>query len=769
MIAPWFIRQPPLLRSECDALARDFSEMKRDEDAFAQGRLVFTGTILVAIGARNESVRLSLTYPDGFPYARPDVIPLIAEASDAAVVPRFFSARHQMANGSICLFERDISDDPRACITGVAALQRARMWLPHAIRGSFPSELDSRESDLEAHYQRLGDVLLGSLMYGDLVETGELVVVDYRADFRDERYPLLIVTHVESGGIWRSDEKVGRGISPERSSTFWAGAPPDDGRRIRWYALASEPPPIRSSSELAALLFPNDANPLARLKRSFTQDLLVSNAVDVPVRVPARRSGEYEWLFFRFLLRAASQPRRKISGIEQEGVELDFSRPDALDGADPQVLRVHDLRPRSLQVRNQRRIPSYVNEIHIGLAGAGSLGSTCADLLAKAGIGGLRIVDPDWVNAHNTVRHSGGIGAAGLPKSFVVAASVSDHNPHCDISFLNFTSVLKIDESDPFWCSTAILSTIADDSVELALNRMATARGVTVYYLRALRSGSAGRLLRVRPGLDACLECIGHYHSDGDRRALLIPPQDDEVIARECGQPVLAASAADLAIVGGLGIRRLLHELASSGPDNQWVWTSEGIQEIEALRHEYSSASASLPPHARCGICAVGVARRVRVPKAIRAFMLEQAQRHAPNETGGILVGRRIGEIIEIISASEAGPNALSQPARFERDGPYCQVFLEEAARKTPGVDYVGEWHSHPGSSASPSGRDTASFWEIADDADYLTTAPVLIIVAPSVVDERVDWSHTIFPVGGLARTIELEETGEGLDGVNDE
>jgi integrative and conjugative element protein (TIGR02256 family) len=763
VIAPWFVRQPALLRSECDALARDFPELTRDEGAFAQGKLAFVGTVLVGLGARNEEVRLSLEYPDGFPYSRPDVIPLTTDPSGTGRVPRFFSARHQMANGSICLFEREPTDDPRAYVTGVAALRRARTWLPHAIRGSLPTELDNRESDFEAHYQRVGDVLLGPLMYGDLARAGELVVVDYRPGFRDERYPLFIVTHVESGNVWRSEETALRRIGPERPATFWLGAPPADGRRIRWYALDKEPPPVRTSSALAALLFPEDAEPLARLKRSFRRELVVDNAVDVPVRMPARRSGAYEWLFFRFPIRAASQPRRKVSGIAQAGVELDFSRSDALDSALPHVLRVHDLRPRSLQVRNLRRVPADAHEFHIGLAGAGSLGSTCADLLAKAGVGGLRIVDPDLCNVHNAVRHSGGIGAVGFPKPFVVAVSVSDHNPHCDVSFENLASVLNLEESDRFWGATAILSTIADDTVELALNRTATARGVTVYYLRALRSGSAGRLLRVRPGLDACLECIAHYHADGDRRALAIPPQDNEVIARECGQPVLAASAADLAIVGGLGVRQLLHELAGSGANNQWVWTSEGIQEVESLRHAYSSATASLPPHDRCGICAVGVPGRVRVPKSLRAFIVEQARRHAPNETGGILVGRRMGDVIEISLVSDAGPNAVSQLARFERDGPHCQAFLEAAARETPGVDYVGEWHSHPGSSARPSGRDTASFREIADDTDYLTTAPVLIIVAPSATDERVEWSHTIFPVAALARAIELEEAGGSL------
>lgn len=763
MIAPWFVRQPKLLRAECDGLARDFPELARDEHAFAQGRLVFVGHIIVGLGARNESVRLLLAYPDGFPYVRPEIIPLDSSSSAPNYIPRFFSARHQMGTGSICLFEREPSDDPRAYVTGVAALRRARTWLPHAIRGVLPEELDNQESDLEAHYKRAGDVLLGPLMHGDLASSGELVVVDYRPGSRGERYPLFVVTHVESGGIWRSEEASLRRVGLERATEFWQATPPPDARRVRWYALDKEPPPVRTSSELAALIFPGEKGPLAKLKATLSSELHTLNAVDVPVRVPARNGEAHQWLFFRFPLREASQPKQRVNGIAQAGVVLDFTKPDALDESVPHVLRAHDLRHRSLQVRNARRVPVETNTLNLGLAGAGSLGSTCADLLTKAGIASLKIVDPELLNSHNTVRHLGGLGGVGIPKAHVVAVEVGDHNPHCDVSS-EHASVLSLSPADPFWRSSAILSTIADDVVELAFNRDAVARPVTVYYLRALRSGTVGRLLRVRPGVDACLECIAHYHADGDERAIAIPPQDDEVIARECGQPVLASSAADLAIVGGLGVRELLRDLAAPGDTNQWVWTSEGVPSVEVLRRPFSSAAVSLRAHPRCGICMVDLPRRVRVPASVRNFMVEEARRKAPNETGGILVGRRVGEVIEVMFASDAGPNAISHASSFERDGPYCQTFLERVAEGNPGVDYVGEWHSHPGSSATPSARDTLSFQQIAGDPNYLTSTPLLVIVAPSSNDGAVEWSHTVFPIDGLARAVQAEETREDLE-----
>jgi integrative and conjugative element protein (TIGR02256 family) len=138
--------------------------------------------------------------------------------------------------------------------------------------------------------------------------------------------------------------------------------------------------------------------------------------------------------------------------------------------------------------------------------------------------------------------------------------------------------------------------------------------------------------------------------------------------------------------------------------------------------------------------------------------MAELARAASPNETGGILVGRRDGEAVEVLAVSDAGPKAVSSPVHFERDGAHCQAFLERtAAALGEGVDYVGEWHSHPFSSATPSSRDAASFAEIAQDAENFTNAPVLVIVAPHA--EGFDWSFTVFPVDGLSRTIELEQT----------
>ena len=258
--------------------------------------------------------------------------------------------------------------------------------------------------------------------------------------------------------------------------------------------------------------------------------------------------------------------------------------------------------------------------------------------------------------------------------------------------------------------------------------------------------------MRVRPHVDACFECLGHYHASGDGRAVVIPPEREEVITRECGQPVLASSAADLAVVAGLGAREVLFDARSAHEINQWVWTSAEIARHPRLEAPFSRMTAVLKPHPKCAICGVGAPRRVLLSPEIREVMLDLARLHAPNETGGILVGRIKGDRVIVLAASDAGPQAIREPTRFERDGAYCQEFLRAKVTELGGeADYVGEWHSHPGSTAAPSPRDTKSFIEIAADPNILTTAPVLIIVAPRGA-ASVEWSATVFPVAAVGR-----------------
>jgi integrative and conjugative element protein (TIGR02256 family) len=117
------------------------------------------------------------------------------------------------------------------------------------------------------------------------------------------------------------------------------------------------------------------------------------------------------------------------------------------------------------------------------------------------------------------------------------------------------------------------------------------------------------------------------------------------------------------------------------------------------------------------------------------AFMEGESASSPRTETGGVIAGRgslEAGEI-HVTHASEPGPRARRTRFFFERDNVFCQQFLDDVARRSRGlVDYVGEWHKHHERVPHPSGRDTRTAAEIADNPDYHVNLCLLLIIGES-------------------------------------
>jgi integrative and conjugative element protein (TIGR02256 family) len=76
-------------------------------------------------------------------------------------------------------------------------------------------------------------------------------------------------------------------------------------------------------------------------------------------------------------------------------------------------------------------------------------------------------------------------------------------------------------------------------------------------------------------------------------------------------------------------------------------------------------------------------------------------------ESGGVLLGRRRGDHIEIIAVTEPGPGDIRQRAFFHRRDPSHQESAIRFWQESNGeVDYVGEWHTHPEFHPTPSHLD---------------------------------------------------------------
>lgn len=87
--------------------------------------------------------------------------------------------------------------------------------------------------------------------------------------------------------------------------------------------------------------------------------------------------------------------------------------------------------------------------------------------------------------------------------------------------------------------------------------------------------------------------------------------------------------------------------------------------------------------------------------------MLVEAERMAPLETGGMLLGYRVADEAVVQAVTGPGPAAKHDSLRLEPDADWQQLELERIYEDSGHVTtYLGDWHTHPSAAPVPSRRD---------------------------------------------------------------
>jgi molybdopterin-synthase adenylyltransferase len=144
----------------------------------------------------------------------------------------------------------------------------------------------------------------------------------------------------------------------------------------------------------------------------------------------------------------------------------------------------------------------------LAIVGCGALGTVEAEILARAGVGRLRIIDRDFVEWSNLQRQflfEESDAAEGLPKAVAAARRLARLNSEvtieplvADLTPANIEDLLEgveliLDGSDNF-------------EVRFLINDYAVSSGVPWIYAAAV--GSYGLKLAIVPGRTACLRCV---------------------------------------------------------------------------------------------------------------------------------------------------------------------------------------------------------------------------------------------------------------------
>ena len=103
-----------------------------------------------------------------------------------------------------------------------------------------------------------------------------------------------------------------------------------------------------------------------------------------------------------------------------------------------------DLKEEDLLKRNVKGISEKLKKAKVCILGLGGLGSNVATLLARAGIGYLKLVDFDIVEASNLNRQQYRISHIGMKKTEAIKTIIKEINPFVEVETLD----IKVDRQN---------------------------------------------------------------------------------------------------------------------------------------------------------------------------------------------------------------------------------------------------------------------------------------------------------------------------------
>lgn len=363
------------------------------------------------------------------------------------------------------------------------------------------------------------------------------------------------------------------------------------------------------------------------------------------------------------------------------------------------------------------------------LAGVGALGSQLFMHLMRMGVGTWVVVDDDCLLPHNVARHALDGRFVGWAKAEALSAignSCLDEKDYIRFITADIISPGKSKEAlDTAYKESDVIidaTTSVPAARHLACDVDSVARRISVF----INPVGSDSVILVE---DAARKFPLDFLEMQYYRFLLETPEFHDHLQRHDGPVRYGRSCRDISFVlsqemvglhSAICARGIRHSLVS-GDANISLWHCDD----ECLVSKYS-----VKPHEvfTCSfdnwtllydsflLDKIGKARKEKLPK----------------ETGGVLLGtfdlqRKIVYAVDTILSP---PDSEEWPTVYIRGCTGLKAEVDKVRKITTGMlDYVGEWHSHPGYSTSPSRDDLLAFGWLAEIMD-ICGEPALMLIA---------------------------------------
>jgi molybdopterin/thiamine biosynthesis adenylyltransferase len=142
----------------------------------------------------------------------------------------------------------------------------------------------------------------------------------------------------------------------------------------------------------------------------------------------------------------------------------------------------------------------------ISIVGCGSFGSALADMLARAGVGRLTLIDPETLEIENVGRHMLTGADVGQAKVEALARRLREINPELEVEA----------RQERFRDAEGVLVCAVDSRrCESMVNAVALEKGLPAVYVGAYGAVHAGEIQISIPGRTACRECFASFREGG--------------------------------------------------------------------------------------------------------------------------------------------------------------------------------------------------------------------------------------------------------------
>lgn len=360
--------------------------------------------------------------------------------------------------------------------------------------------------------------------------------------------------------------------------------------------------------------------------------------------------------------------------------------------------------------------------------GLGALGSHIFINLLRAGFGRWTLLDRDIQLPHNAARHALA-GSIGQPKSVAMAHMAEEIFPEVRPNHLIGDLLIARDDKELVASAIKDAALIVDCSASVAVGRK----------LARLDGGGMRVSVFLNPsGTDLVL--LGE---SGDRKIRL--DQLEMMYYREVfgnkelashlvrvGAPVRYANACrDISVILPQDLIALHSGIASHSIK---TFFAEHKPQITIWRVDEKRNVRRIDIPVAAPIVREGPDWKILTDEFVIERLLKWRAARLPNETGGILLGSFDMErkIVYVADGLPSPSNSREWPTVYIRGTTGLSNEVKKADRLTQGgLEYVGEWHSHPnGCSAQPSADDLRALNTLSCEMGDDSRPAIMFIVA---------------------------------------